>query len=175
MANSTYFQRFTPDNLDALQTAIDEARIDLERAQQKGDISKVLDIVASLGSMLTTARQENEARQLLLESLPLARKHNDPEKIGWLLLALATVNQYLDCREEANEQFTKTLRIARKINSERLEHFVLQHWGRCLVEDGDIEQARRCFTRALKIREKNDDPMQVYSRQALEALSDKNS
>lgn len=169
-----YFQRFTPDDPEEFLVSIENVRLELVEARSAGDVAKLLDLVPDLGSMLTTARQEDEARQLLLEFLPLAREQNMPEELGWLLLALATANQYLEHRSEAGEQFAEALALAHSIHSEQLEHYVLHHWGRFLVEQGNIEQAKECFVRALELRVKLDEPRQESSRRALETLKDFN-
>lgn len=169
-----YFQRYVPDNQQGFLTSIEKMRSELVEARSAGDVAALLDLVPDLGSMLTTARQEDEARQLLLEFLPLAREQNAPEQLGWLLLALATANQYLERRSEAGEQFAEALALAHSSYSEQLEHYTLHHWGRFLVEEGDIEQAKNCFTRALELRVKLDEPRQESSRRALEALKDFN-
>lgn len=92
------------------------------------------------------------------------------ETSGWLLLNLATANQYLHRRDEAARQFPKTLKITRSVKSRELEHYTLHHWGRFLAESGDIAQARRCFAAALEIRIRLNDPRQASSRRALKAL-----
>lgn len=167
-----YFQRFTPDDPEEFLVSIEGVRLELVEARSAGDVARLLDLVPDLGSMLTTARQEDEARRLLLKFLPLAREQNTPENLGWLLLALATANQYLDRRSEAGEQFAETLALAQTIHSEHLEHYTLHHWGRFLVEEGNIEQAKKCFTRALELRVKLDEPRQESTRRAIEALKD---
>jgi tetratricopeptide (TPR) repeat protein len=166
-----HFQRFTAADPQELVVHIESARRTLVDAKARDQMSEYLDIAASLGSMLTTARQEEEARSLLLQSLALSRERGTPEQSGWLLLYLATANQYLGAHPEVNEQFNEALSLAKSSQSERLEHFVLHHWGRFLVEEGEIAQARGCFTRALELREKSNDPKQSSSRRALEALS----
>lgn len=169
-----HFQRFTPEDPEAFLVSIESVRIEVVEARSAGDVAALLDLVPDLGSMLTTARQEDEARQLLLEFLPLAREQGTPESLGWLLLALATANQYLDRRSEAGEQFAEALALAHSSHAEQLEHYTLYHWGRFLVEEGNIEQAKNCFTRALELRVKLDEPRQESSRRALEALKDFN-
>jgi len=167
-----YFQRFTPDDPEEFLVSIESVRLEVVEARSAGDVARLLDLVPDLGSMLTTARQEDEARQLLLEFLPVAREQNTPEQLGWLLFALATANQYLDHHSEANEQFSEALEVAQSIHSEQLEHYVLHHWGRFLVEQGNLEQAKNCFVRALELRVKLNEPRQQSSRRALEALKD---
>jgi tetratricopeptide (TPR) repeat protein len=165
-----HFQRFEADNPEKLLAQIERAQSDLAAAVTRHDHEEQLSIAASLGSMLTTARRGEEARQLLLEYLARARQRGTPEQIGWLLLFLATANQYLDQRPEASRQFDEALAQAKSGETKQLEHFVLHHWGRFLVEDGEFERAKECFKRALALRVELNDPKQASSRRALEAI-----
>lgn len=168
-----HFQRFTIDDQDSLNTEIETAWIALREARVRGDDKTALHLAASVAGMLITARREAEAKNLLTEALAKVHETEEMELTGWLLQILATANQYLDRRTEANKQFAEALLIARTHNLQELEHYTLHHWGRCLVEDNDIAQARACFTLALEIRENLNDPRQASSRRALEAIKGK--
>lgn len=167
-----HFQRFTVEDHEHLLRQIEQTRLELAAAQARGDHGATLELAAELGEGLTTARREGEARALLVGYLPLARQHGDPEATGWLLLVLATANQYLERRSEANGQFAQALRLARSCGSQRLEHFILHHWGRALVEAGEHERALACFTRALELRVALDEPLQASTRRAIAALAE---
>lgn len=166
-----FFQRFTADDQQVLENEILTARSDLQASREKGDRSAALEISADLGRLLTTARREQEARAILKAALDEARPLGDSETSGWLLLNLATANQYLHRRDEAAKQFPEALEIARSVKSPELEHYTLHHWGRFLAESGNIVQARECFSAALEIRIRlNDYVRQDSSRRALKAL-----
>ena len=79
--------------------------------------------------------------------------------------------QYAGHTAEAHTRFTQALDLCRTHQWSRLQSFVLQHWGRSLVEQGEFDQAQACFLEALKIRVELNDPRQVSSRRALEALA----
>jgi tetratricopeptide (TPR) repeat protein len=172
MIQQMHFQRFTAPDQHLLFEQIDQVRLNLQAAKGTEDPLQLLDAAGVLGSMLTTARKEAEARELLLNYLPLAQQHGSSEEVGWFLLALATANQYLELREEANEQYSEALRRARHHHWTRLEHFVLHHWGRSLVEEGRLIEARECFVEALRLRELMNEPFQASTRQALAALDE---
>lgn len=166
-----FFQRFTAGDQQGLENDIRMARAELQAARAKGDRSAAPEIAADLGGMLTTARREQEARVILSAALDEARPLGVSETSGWLLLNLATANQYLHRRDEAAKQFPEALEIARSVGSPELEHYTLHHWGRFLAESGDIAQARECFSRALEIRIRLNDPVrEASSRRALKAL-----
>jgi tetratricopeptide (TPR) repeat protein len=172
MTQQMHFQRFISPDQHLLKEQIDQGRLNLQTAEGKEDPLQVLDVAGVLGSMLTTARKEAEARELLLNYLPLAQQNESAKEVGWFLLALATANQYLELREEANEQFSKALRLARLHRWTRLEHFVLHHWGRSLVEEGRLNEARECFISALHLRETMNEPFQASTCEALAALDE---
>lgn len=165
-----HFQRFTADDPIALERNIASAQAQLIAVRAAGDEAKALDVVESLGGMLTTARREGEARALLVPAVSAARELGPSELLGWLLLQLATANHYLDLRHEAHQQFEEALAIAETLRLERLTHFTLSHWARCLVEDGEFDRAKAFFTRALDMRVRLGDPRQAASRKALDAL-----
>lgn len=168
---SPHFERFSATDPDQLRQQLERAQIDLRDAMARDDELRALDLAGEIGSMLTTLRREQEAQTLLLQHLHAARTLKSKEPAGWLLLALATANQYLDHRSEANAQFSEALDLARVNGWRNLEHFVLHHWGRSLVEEGALSRARDCFDEALAIRVSMNLPRQASTRRALEAVA----
>jgi tetratricopeptide (TPR) repeat protein len=165
---TAHFLRHTPSDLAALEAEIARTRLALAAAD---DAVTVLDRAGELAGMLTAARQEQEARDLLVPLLASAREHASTEPAGWFFLALGTASQYLDLYGEANAMFAEALALARAHAWERLEHFVLHHWGRSLAEEGELARARDCFLQALAIRTRRQEAKFVASTQrALDAL-----
>ena len=168
---SEHFLRHKPPDLATLERDIERTRQALSVAQAIGNDIVVIERAGELASMLTSARREAEARELLVPLLASARKHPLPEPTGWYFLAFGTASQYLGLRAEANAMFAVALAHARSHARETLEHFVLHHWGRSLAEERDFARARECFTQALAIRERLDEPrFQASTRRALNAL-----
>lgn len=166
-----HFQRFSATDPDQLRQQLERAQIALRNAMARDDELRALDLAGEIGSMLTTLRREQEAQTLLLQHLHTARTLKRKEPAGWLLLALATANQYLDQRSEANAQFSEALDLARLNGWRNLEHFVLHHWGRSLVEEGQFKRAQDCLTAALAIRVAMNLPRQASTRRALDELA----
>jgi len=165
-----YFQRFSaPDPVVHAQD-IERTRSALAKARDASDSLAVIDLAGDLAGMLTTARREAEARGLLAPLQPVVREHLSLEPAGWFYLAFGTASQYLGLRAEANAMFSEALELARAHAWVTLEHYVLAHWGRSLVEEREFSRARACFVRALEIRERLNDPRAVTTRRALEAL-----
>ncbi len=165
-----FFQRYSAPDPEQLETDIRELRQELRSARAAGNRDAALRATADLGERLTTARREQEARTLLSAALAEARPSGSSETLGWLLLNLATANQYAGLRYEAAAQFPEVLALSRNLGLDELEHYVLHHWGRFLAEEGDIAQARARFAEALEIRIRLSDPRQASTRRALEAL-----
>ncbi|MBB5202981.1 tetratricopeptide (TPR) repeat protein [Inhella inkyongensis] len=167
------FMRFTAPDPAALAQRIEEARQRLAQAQAqvRGDAVAILDSVTDLGGMLTTARGEAEALALLREHQPLAEAQAPVELLAWYWNALATALQYLGERAQADVYFEKAVALARDGGWQRIEAMALHHWGRSLVEEGRMEEAQRCFSQALVIREALGGPLQESSRKALATLA----
>ena len=165
------FQRFSSPDTAALEADMLETRAKLERAVEAGDAYAIVEHAADLGSMLTTARQEVAAVALLDPHRALADALPEREASGWFWNALATALQYSGQREQANAIFAKALSQCLTQGWSRLQSLVLQHWGRSLVEQGELHQAHRLFVEALAIRQQLDDPRQASTHRALAALA----
>ena len=170
-AMTEHFLRHMPPDLAAHERDIERTRKAMSTAKAKGDAVVVIERAGELASMLTSARKEAEARELLVPLLASAREHPLAEPTGWYFLAFGTASQYLGLRAQANVMFAEALAHARSQAWENLEHFVLHHWGRSLAEQRDFSRARECFTQALAIRERLNDPhFRASTRRALDAL-----
>lgn len=165
------FLRFNAPDADALAKSMDETRLKLEQACACGDALGAVEHAADLASMLTTARREGEALVLMQKHLGDASSLPATEPIGWFWNAYATALQYAGQTNEAHSSFARALDLCRTHQWPRLESFVLQHWGRSLVAQGEFDQAQACFAEALNIRVELNDPRQASSRRALEALA----
>jgi hypothetical protein len=79
----TEFMRFSAPDRAALATGIAEVRAKLATAVQAGDSLAVVDAAADLGALLTTARREAEAVQLLELHQHLVEAQASQEPAGW--------------------------------------------------------------------------------------------
>jgi tetratricopeptide (TPR) repeat protein len=161
------FMRFTALDLEALERGIRDMRLKLSDAQSRGDARAVLDHAADLGAMLTTARNETAALELLRSHEQLARAHPVAEQVAWFWNALATALQYAGERAVAEPYFDKAVAVAQEGGWRRIEAMALHHWGRCLVEQGRLDDAESRIAQALAIREELGEPRQETSRKAL--------
>jgi len=163
--------RFTAPDAEALSRNIHGARARLAQALTDGDEAAIVDHAADLGGLLTTARQEAEAVELLNRHAALADTHPHVEQAAWFWNALATALQYRGERQRAEGFFEKAVAVARAGGWQPIEAMTLHHWGRSLVEQGRFDEAETRLTQALAIREALGDPRQDSSRSALAELA----
>jgi tetratricopeptide (TPR) repeat protein len=167
-----FFLRFDWSNEAELPREIEKASADLAKARKAGDLVRQLKVASVLGSMLTTARQEEAAVGLLEWALPLAYELGDKQQEAGVLLNLATARQYLGQRDEAQVLFQQAFELALDENLPELEAFIQHHRGRCHAEQGKTGEARLCFERALHIRKQIGSERAANSQKALDALED---
>ncbi len=165
------FMRFSAPDPVALASSIAETRARLASAVQAGEALAVVDAAADLGSMLTTARLEVEAAQLLEEYAIHVEAHAHQEPAGWFWNAYATALQYCGKRIEAEPYFIKAIALAKAGGWRRLEALSLHHWGRSLTEQQKFPEAESRISEALAIRIELKDTHQESSRRALVELS----
>lgn len=176
------FLRFTAPDPEAHARSIAALREQLALLQANGlagvavDEAALLEVVADLAGLLITARQEDEALQLLQahEALAEAASQASPvlhEALGWFWCAYATALQYLGQRTEAEPIFARTVALCEAGGWARLRAMVLQHWGRSLAEQGRFDEAESRFHEALALRVQLQDPRQATTREALALLA----
>jgi tetratricopeptide (TPR) repeat protein len=161
------FMRFTALDVGDIERSIRDTRLKLSEAQSRGDKSAILDHAADLGGMLTSARNETEALELLRSHEQLASTHPSAEQTAWFWNALATALQYVGERMAAEGYFAKAVDVAQQGGWRRIEAMALHHWGRSLVEQGRLDEAEFRVGQALVIREELGEPRRETSRKAL--------
>lgn len=167
-----FFMRYEHPNAEKLRIDIDESYKVLEATRKNRKNELFFQTAIDLGEMLTVARREKEAVEILkplLKSIPDKAK---PEDRAWLYLNYATANQYFLRKKTAESYFKKALKFVRKHELESVEHYVLHHYGRFLVEKGDLNPAEKHFEEALKIRKKLNDERLINTQKALEKLKE---
>ena len=163
--------RFSAPDLDALAREITATRKKLAAAVQAGEVLAIVEAAADLGSMLTTARMETEAVQILEEHLQRADVSASHEPVGWFWNAYATALQYCGRRSEAEPYFSRSIELAKAYGWRRLEALALHHLGRSLAEQRRFVEAESRISAALAIRVELNEPRQESSRRALVELA----
>lgn len=162
--------RFEHPNPVELRKNIDESYRILDAAKKDRDDELFFQTSIDLGEMLTVARREREAVEILEPLLKYDLDKAKPDDRAWLYLNYATANQYLQKKDSAGSYFKKALKFVRKHNLENVEHYVLHHYARFLVENRDFGRAERFFEEALKIRQKLKDARVNSTQKALDEL-----
>lgn len=169
-----HFGRFTREPEES-EAAVAAARAELTSAveAEPGDDSggAVLDAAVDLAEALTTARREREAIALVAPAVRVARETGRSETLRWALLVLATAEHYAGTTPAAEAHFREALDLARTSGDRVLEHYVLHHLGRFLVDAGRTGEAVASFTACLVIREELGEPRAEATRAALTALT----
>lgn len=169
-AENGFFQRYTAADFSELEQQITRRSAALAAAQAQGDPVGEVRQAVELGNLLTTARREPEACEVLSAAVILAQAAGAPEPLGWLYLRLGTARQYLGDRAGAQALFAQAAELATANDLQMLASYVLHHRGRCLAEERNLAEAHDCFTQALALRQAQNDPRAASSQRALEAL-----
>lgn len=164
------FMRFTAPDAAVLASGIRDTRAKLAAAETRNDMAAVIEHAADLAGMLTTARQEAAALEVLRKHEPMAKSLPSAEPLAWYWNALATALQYVGERELAEPYFAEAVSVAHAGGWRRIEAMALHHWGRSLVEQARLGEAESRISQALVIREELGE-CQESSRSALFKLA----
>jgi tetratricopeptide (TPR) repeat protein len=168
---SVFFQRYQPQDTPKLVSKIEQDYKLLDKALATDDEQLQLELLSRIGANYTMLEREDQAAPLLEQALLMARQRGDKRFEVANLLGLGTAVHYLGNREKAQELFQEALDKVYAYDEPYYEDFVLQHRGRCYVEQGKLTEAISCFERALVLREKKGDPRGIESSQrALDAV-----
>lgn len=170
-ANPPEFMRFVPPDAQALSQAIATHTERHAEALRGDDALAQVDASADLAGLLTQAGQQAQALAVLLPHQAQAEALSAHEPAAWFWTAWATALQYQGRRDEAEPVFAKAVAVARAGAWPRIEAMALHHWGRSLVEQDRVHEARERFTQALALREALGEASQASSRRALEMLA----
>jgi HTH-type transcriptional regulator, pleiotropic regulator of extracellular virulence genes len=161
-----FFRRFRAEDPAAIAREIGADLLRLAEAQRTGDEAAELMISTGIGFGYYITGGEASAAPHLDRALALARRLEDRRAEIEVLLHLATARQYLGERTLAQSLFEAALARSEASGITEFDHFILHHQGRCHAEQGQLAEARRCFERALALREKLGDPYRIKGTQA---------
>ncbi len=131
------------------------------RISALGEISELQRLLGDFDDAAATALKAGElAREVGYWALEAANP-----------LRYATALQYGGHHADAVAVFEELLARAGEQGFAQYQHFSLQHFGKCLAELRDYDEARKCFESALKIRRAIGDASLIESTNtALAAL-----
>lgn len=110
-------------------------------------------LYGTLGNLYRIYGQPEKAISFLKNSLEYAAKRKNAAKEIVSLIRFGEALKYDSSHEEALKMFNKTLDKIKYQNMGEYLDFVLQHKGKCLMELRKLDEAKECFSEALKLRE----------------------
>ena len=174
-AAGPFYRRFRPDDIGSAEgeiEALTAALVDPDRLSDAERMTSHTD----LASLLIQVDREVEALAHIEAARALAERLGDTEGLIEVYLNLGTAQQYLGERDAAQESYQHGLDLCASTGHPAQAHFLLQHRGRCFVEQGRIDEARSCFEQALATRmELGDERLIRSSAEALAHLPDEAS
>jgi tetratricopeptide (TPR) repeat protein len=165
------FQRRAGVDFSALPGQLENAVEQLALATASGDQAARLPLVGRVGELYYLLGDYQAAIPLLEEAVAGAQQLGARrlEVVNWI--RLATTYQYAGRHDEAEPLFRRAIALARAAEGADRLDFALQHFGKCLVEMGRLDEAIACFEEALALRQaKGDAGLIASTEQALAAV-----
>lgn len=126
-----------------------------------------------IGNYYRIIGETQRALVYLLEALRYGERQKEPTKIIVNLIRIGEVHKYAGAHELAMEKFKATSKLSKKTEMRIYDDFILQHEGKCLLETGQLTEAKKRLRRALQIRViKGDDALIASTKQVLTAIED---
>jgi tetratricopeptide (TPR) repeat protein len=165
------FQRRAGVDLSTVRQQLAASLGQLAQATASGTATERLRVIGRVGEAYCLLGNDEMALPLLEEAVALAKKVQDT----WLevvnLIRLATAYQYAGQHGRAESLFRRAVELAQSINYKDRLDFALQHFGKCLVEMGRLDEAAACFEEALALRQvKGDVGLIASTERALAAM-----
>ncbi len=171
-AAGPYYRRFRPEDLDAADREIEALAKAISDPGRLSD-AELMASHLDLASLLIQRDREVEALSHVDAAREIAARLGDTEGLIEAYLNLGTAQQYLGERDAAQESYQLGLDLCASSGRPAQAHFLLQHRGRCFVEQGRVTEARNCFEQALATRvELGDERLIRSSADALAHLPD---
>lgn len=165
------FQRGSIEDTPALRKQIEGQLEQLKLATAHEDVPTWLHLLGSLGETYYLLGDYQDAFLFLGKALALARRVGDRRREAVNQIRLATAHQYAGNHLEAEARFHQALDFVTASHQTEYLDFIWQHLGKCLVEQGRIEEAIRCFEEALAYRRvKGDADLIASTERALSAI-----
>ncbi|MFF3088606.1 tetratricopeptide repeat protein [Streptomyces nojiriensis] len=157
--------RMIPTDRDQLATAVDEIREDLRALPAGTDADRTRVLARWIGIGLLSLGNYHDARAFLRQALDLATSSGNTRAVITTELNLGDAYRYAGEAETAHVLYRQALDTAQSQHPE-LADFALQHFGKHLMEQGDLVLARAHLREAWRLRIAKGDPGLIESTQA---------
>ncbi|MFD8480599.1 tetratricopeptide repeat protein [Kitasatospora sp. NPDC059673] len=154
--------RMVPIDRGELITVVSRFRQELDVTT---DPSRTRLLTREIGIAQMTLGNHDEARTLLRKSLDMAAADGNTRSVVASGINLGDAHRYAGDVQAADALYRSALATARSRHPELLD-FALQHFGKHLMELGDLTKAQTCLQEALRLRIAKGNPELVGSTQA---------
>lgn len=170
------FLREIPNDPAVLEAEIAGLLAELEAARAAGDDLGQIRALGLLGDRNRALGHSGLAISQLREAVRLATAAGDEPRLVANLIRLGTAWQYAGEHAVAESTLRQGLDSAEKLGLRDMVGFAFQHLGKCLAEQGRLQEAHGCFLAALEVRQTlNDAELLESTHAALEELRKRSS
>ncbi|MFJ9523694.1 tetratricopeptide repeat protein [Kitasatospora sp. NPDC101801] len=157
--------RMVPVDHTQLTTAVNELRDELRSLPDGADPARTRLVSRWIGIGQVSLGDPHGALPFLRQSLGLAAAADNTPAVLATILNLGDAHRYAGEPETADALYRRALDTARREQPE-LTDFALQHYGKHLMEQGDLPRARDYLREALRLRIAKGDTGLIESTQA---------
>ncbi|MFD8979013.1 tetratricopeptide repeat protein [Streptomyces sp. NPDC059564] len=157
--------RMVPIDHDQLTSAVAETREELRTLPEGTDAARARILARWTGIGLMTLGDYDNALVFLRQALDLATASGNTGAVIATELNLGDAYRYAGETEPADGLYRRALESARNQHPELVD-FALQHLGKHLMEQGDLEAARTHLREALELRTAKGDAGLIESTRA---------
>ncbi|MFD4757439.1 tetratricopeptide repeat protein [Streptomyces sp. NPDC058439] len=157
--------RMVPTDRDQLTTAVEGLREELRALPADADPAWMRVMARWIGIGLVSLGNHHDARAFLRQALDLATAGGNTRAVIATELNLGDAYRYGGDMETADALYRGALDAARSQHPELVD-FALQHFGKHLMEQGDLVLARARLKEALRLRIAKGDTGLIESTQA---------
>lgn len=171
-AGVTPFQRVYAEDTAMVLALLAEEQANLAAAETVGDDTARLALLGRVGERERILGRLDDATLHLQAALALAQEHGDRKREITNLIRLATALHYAEGHTEADALFRECLATIERTGEREREDFAHQHYGKCLAEMGQRDEAAAHFAHALALRRAKGDAGLIASTEAAIAALD---
>ncbi|KJS53682.1 hypothetical protein VM98_23800 [Streptomyces rubellomurinus subsp. indigoferus] len=157
--------RMVPTDQDQLAAEVKKIREELQTLPAGTDAARTRILARWAGIGLLSLGNYHDARTFLRQALDLAAASGNTRAVIATELNLGDAHRYAGDAEIADVHYRKALDAA-KIRHPELVDFALQHFGKHLMEQGDLASARAHLREARRLRIVKGDTELIESTQA---------
>ncbi|WP_349408509.1 tetratricopeptide repeat protein [Pseudalkalibacillus sp. SCS-8] len=163
------YLREKPKDPEVIKAFVSKLEVALKHVEEDED---VYFLQGTLGNLYRILGQPEKAIAHLTRSLEVAIEKKDEKKEVVSYIRLGEALKYDNQHEMALHYFNRAFTYCEKSDLKVFKDFALQHKGKCLLEQGKLDEALSCFHEALEIRKAKNEPSLIDStEQAIQLVA----